>query len=523
MNVQPDFLFQEIFSFFTFKQKIKLKLVCRKWNEFIGQQTANQRRLLVYEKRMSHSFRQTWGSAQRPVRFEERLDLKVFTKFLASGYFKNLKVLCLYRLQIGTPSPALLDCLLNLEELFIYSRHDGPSGRAGVQILQESREFSNLRTLSLQRYSRDYPEGSQKPGNFLINAPKLEKLIFSWHWIDSLWLNSSSSSIHLQNYATIRFVQCPDFDEHLQFQKFVNLEVLVCRKVSRDFQLSNYRKLRKIELFPGNYLSPTVESIIRQRNESFEHRDLAIFVCGLKEVADILLDTSGSFSDSLYFESSTLETLKSNYSKFEHSVPFPWPIKLRIKEPVGELDKLSRYFSVLNVKEIYAWDLTNSNSKCLLKFLKGIIGVRRLQVRDCSFDQTFFDELPSIAYICKLDILYWQNTIDLNYEFLTKIRFLHVIYLRLFRNRIRIDWLCQIIVDRKIDKFRIENFFFDLASHHPRHRKTRDPNLRLEVSDGSEDLMGMLFMRKFETIEQAWLFLRENPEAKPGLELEDAT
>lgn len=129
MNAQPDLLFREIFSFFTFKEKIKLKSVCRRWNDFISCQLANQRRLLVYEKRMTGSLKETYGSPHRPVRFEERVERRVFLKFLENGQFKNLKVLYFFKTQIGTPTGLLLDCLLDLEELFIYSSIQATIGK----------------------------------------------------------------------------------------------------------------------------------------------------------------------------------------------------------------------------------------------------------------------------------------------------------------------------------------------------------------------------------------------------------
>lgn len=350
------------------------------------------------------------------------------------------------------------------------------------------------------------------PANILIDAAQLEKLTFFWGSF------SFDDSINLPNFETIRFIECSAFDKRLQFTKFVNLETLLCVSISPEFDLANYPKLRKIDLYPCPNDAHIVESLVRQRNELAQHRNLEISVCGISGASDIPLE-SGLFSCYLSLHAGDLDTLKSRCSNLESFVSFPGPVKLHLEEPNGEFGKLSRYFAILNIKEVSVRHLTTSSSTHFINFLRNINGVHHLLILNCSPIQTFFDALPSVAYMHKLYI-YSDTMTHLDYEFLSKIRFLNKIDLMLNHHKFRIDSLCKIIVDSKFDKFRIVNKFFEINSHSAFHEIDNDPNRRLEVFDGTE-YWRSLFTRSIETIEEVRLFLKTNPETKGGLDLNE--
>lgn len=291
----PDLVLFQLFSLLSCEEKIRLKAVCRRLNCLLTDHlTEIPRRLFVHNEVISLS--ETWGSPDQPTKHKEFIHLKLFLRCLEVGYFKKVKCLYLYELDVPNKSspygnPLLLSCLAQLDELFVTNGMD-------------FYDLPNLKSISIKR-------SCWKPVQ--IKSQKLEMLIF--------W-NFPQKPVTLSNPEMIRHIECTHFGEkEFQLDAFLNLEYLNCQSITANFQLSKYPKLKKLGVCPSKDRLENEFDIVNRliaEKQALRRSDLEITVSGFKELSSIAYrGDRGTFD--LEFED--LRKLKENFSSFVAPLP----------------------------------------------------------------------------------------------------------------------------------------------------------------------------------------------------------
>lgn len=420
MNYFPDLVLEELFSFFSFKEKFKLKLVCKKWMILIERQSSS--RLAVIDD--VYFFRENWSFNGKRIQEKEIIGTNFFIKCLRNNYFGSLKALYFYKVFNECYYIKNKDILVPLiEKLETFSLCDSFSGFH--RVFQGS-NFKNLRTLCMK---------DSFTGKMFITAPNLEELTY-WNTYDFM-------KVGLSNPEKIKFLECTKFNKSFQLNKFLNLEHLICQQVDKDFALSNYPKLKKLNLYPSEEELDFANYIIRQKKAlGFKNLKISIsgfdfdnenFIC-FKRVSYF----AASFITKSFYhlEIKDLELIKNNFSKFNN--PFPWDVHITINSSCDYFCFSSMHLFKMNVR-IVKID-SNVNPKFLVGFFKVLYSLDHLILSNRFLTEDIIHELASIKFILILEIS--MDSEPLNLNFLNKFKFLPKLKL-VFPNEFSVDYFCD--------------------------------------------------------------------------------
>lgn len=419
----PDLVLFELFSLLNCEEKIRLKAVCSRLNHLLTYYlTEMQTRLFVYQKVIS--LKENWGCPNRPTLHGEFIQTSLFLSCLKAGYFKNVKCLYLYDLDVYSRDRSfiesanrnlLLNFLLKLDEFFI----DASLFITGLFNTDGSMEsFNENKTLFF-----DLPDlkllciKSYLPRRFnvQINSQRLEKLV--------LW-RSFEKLITLSNPERIKSIECSRFTENnFQLDRFPNLEHLSCLDIDDNFDLLKYPKLKKLGICTKKK-EFSFSSLITQK-EILGRPNPEITFFGFKGLPSVAFKNWTEYNE-LSFKLEDVKKLKDNFLNFVNPLPCDTEIHLTpaIEADLKSLTRLIRQFNITSV------NLSKSpRPELVIKFLREINGVRKLIVKECSYGSEFYDQLSSVPFIIYLGIRHSNfSTMD-SFDFLRTIRFLRSVSL----------------------------------------------------------------------------------------------
>ena len=391
----PDVVLFELFPLLNWEEKIRLKGVCRRFNSLLTDHlTKTSRRLFVHDKVVS--LNENWGSSDQPVKRGELIHVNLLLKCLELKYFKNVKCLYLYEMHHPTykPSPdyqdsVLLNFLARLDELFL---------TMGMEVYN----FPNLKSISI--HYQWYPNR--------IDSQRLEKLVF-WNYLPT--------GMYLSNPEMIRHIECRHFTEKsFELDSFPNLESLNCQRISANFQLSNYPKLKKLGVCPPAHFQEeefnNVKRLIAEK-QALQRSELEITVSGFRGIDSTVFEEK---IDLLKMQAEDVRKFRKHFVNFVG--PVPGTHTNIYLDPSVDLKDLSQFALYLSIHLVELEG--NLNPELVIKFLKEINGVSYLRMVKCSYGPEFYNQLTSVPFINEIDFHECQMSAVTNYDFIATINFL---------------------------------------------------------------------------------------------------
>ena len=452
----PDLVLFKLISFLSWQEMIRLKAVCRELNSLLTSYLIEvPRRLFVHRKVIS--LIEHWGSQDQPVQPDEFIQLKLFLRCLAAGYFKNVKYLHLFKLNtsyndlrpFGEASlkRPLLNCLAKLDELFVTDevRLINLFDTDEVALVAGDRkliDLPNLKSLSIKG-SLGYRPRMQ------INSQRLESLV--------VWARDRQAII-LSNPEKVRYIECIYFSEQeFEVNRFPNLERLNCQSLTANFDISNYPKLKKLDICPTKeqFLNglQIVQRLLTQK-KTLNHTNLEITVFGFKGLTPVALERENEL-DGPTLKLDKLKKLENNFSNF---VLLPWRTSTLISPDVeANLQNLPRFIRQLNIDRVTL--SRDPNPALAIQFLEAINGVSMLRISGCSYDQFFYNQLTLVPCIklLKIDCNSQMSEVT-SFDFICKIRFLQEFYIN--DCELSLEELEDAIGRSEVEIFRISQYLY---------------------------------------------------------------
>ena len=222
-------ILSKIFSFLSLNERLRMRLVCKDWYDFINR-FEQKTKLCAYEEGRPNKLQ--WSTVDACVRDSIKINSSKMD-FSKDPFLKGLKRLFVFK--VHTSLLESLNSLTNLEELCI--REFGRPPRA--QKYEMNLNLPNLKTLAI-RFSVIWET--------ILDTPKLESLEI---------YDCEQMPLQIAHPDSIRSfnTNSPSYYSHLRF-KFSNLRRLVLRysyrfrDELREFDLERFPKLQRIELYP---------------------------------------------------------------------------------------------------------------------------------------------------------------------------------------------------------------------------------------------------------------------------------
>ena len=458
MDELPILVYQKILSFLGWQERLRCKLVSKRWK--ISVEMAVPQPLCLYAKEYPC---EEWCFSKRSILCEEIVLLRPekFRDFNSRiEIFANLQKLSFFCINI-TKFVADLPLLVQLKVLMIkdcyFSSHDP------VAFNSSSLEMLSFKFMDVYIFS--------KFRSIDFNTPNLNSLIF---WNDRMsYITRSTAEPFRVNFLSplnIKHLECIEFD--LNFSVLKNLEILVCQKITCPFSLEDFGLLQRLELFPRQ--EHELDYIKRIMNErSLSRKSLEIFVCGFKGLLIQFKESTNPFRpagfDNVNFQTSF--DLNKRYLGHvaehpESMCPISWLLNLDIVifyqifggVQIDFLDKLCNVgcirISDHNRKRKNLFDSSD--------ILKMLVKTWPKEVRiEYSFSKEFYQQLSLIKSIRKLEVRDRFENLDFN-QFL---KLEHLISLMISTEKLPTDFISKIFGLKFIESFRYlySNFYLHLS------------------------------------------------------------
>lgn len=433
MDPLPDLVWLEVFSFVSVEDRFKtLRLVCKRWKQMVEFQI--QKELVVYES--EHPIKKLWPSNDRPIDMLTIIGrISFFNFYLNNGHYKAIKRLFFgridwTRLQGDRLMANLIDCLCQLEELSIdqipydsdWFNNDAPYDIFALptehNIKLHGLTFPNLRVLSVKQ---------DLPKKISITAPRLEILVVWNLFFNDLYDYHHYLMITLSHPERLRYLQCQLINQETRV--FSNLERLSALHVKLDFDLSHYRKLKRLDLclvwaHRQSEFYQTIEQLKKQK-EKLRLNHLEITQFGAKDEVISNRLCRKYLGEGILFSTSELDSFLKNFT-VDYTIP--WSIRLTWHDsPTTTRGFNGLCRSRLNIEYVHVLESKLLKSDLLVKFLVEIGGVRHLTLQNCSFYEKHFEKLTTVPYIASLAI--GGPLPATEFEFICNINFLNELIL----------------------------------------------------------------------------------------------
>lgn len=374
MNQLPIEIKKMIFSYLSIKDALRLKCVCKQWNEIID--TLRYKELSII--RQNAFKRNSWRIYRyEPVRTNQVIELKddrYLLSLSSKSCFKH--VLKLSTLFTNVNSFYLLkfyEQFERLEELTIDSNNS----------FSDSIRQDELRSKIVLKLS-ELTKLTVMTNHFKFNlkTPKLSELICRTFLVE----------FEFQFPERLRYLDAHSVYDY-SFPKLINLQVLVIRH-ELNFSFSKFFQqtpgLREIHLC----FNCDVDKYLRSKDE---HQQFDVFVHGFNNEPFYR-----TFSKRLFLK----ELLEKQPNLLIQHLPFLSPrIYCEFEMNFSELERLDKEqlenlvekFGDKEVKVVFL-DRKLKNVDCLLDFLKATRPFC-LKIKNNKYDQRLLDELPSLEFI----------------------------------------------------------------------------------------------------------------------------
>ena len=404
----PDLVLSRIFSHLNLDitDKFRLRLVCKRWKEFIDLQIGAKRSLCVYDECAywvdelnCYPYKDRWPSNGELISHSDVLTQTLFENRL--GHFWGIQRLALHRTRKETFGdqkvlPKLLELLSSgLVELTLFAtglvKEDGP-----VKLKRLS--FPVLKSLSVKD---EFTEPLQ------IVAPELEKLIIE-HCAKYETRFERNPPVVLSNPEKLKHLECPMVDQFTP-KYLPNLEHLTVRCMEQlPFDISDYHKLKRLDLWISIFHSepePMFENFLQQKR-NLRMKELTITHFGFKKCFAIQAGPGSfpEFANMLYLDDRTAAIIE-NLAEFidayldQRFGIFLCPVDL---DHLSHLDSLVGFFCRTNFVELSVESFSCEQSDRLIRFMRGVQGLETLRLNKCKFSQQFYELLKSVLFISEL-------------------------------------------------------------------------------------------------------------------------
>ena len=249
----PDLVLIKVFSFFEIPQRFRLRLVCKRWYALMDH--VKQQTLCFYEDSFPiellspNQELEVWPGEMVWIDTEKEPEVK---NNLEARFFRKLAHLYLHHIRRPVHLIAQINRLEFLKELGLV--------RASFQSLKL--ELKHLETLRLKRTFFDYLD---------LDTPSLSTLV--------LWKCGWRGLVKVHFPEKVTFLECESVGPNFDLKQFVNLEVLLTRKLA--INLADFTKLKVVDLRDEE---KQVWEDLKAQKERLARKDLKIYSFGFQEI-----------------------------------------------------------------------------------------------------------------------------------------------------------------------------------------------------------------------------------------------
>lgn len=255
----PVLALQKIFDFLSIQEKARLRSTCKTWKLVI--ETFNLPQSLNIHS-LPFPRNQRWCFSNRMVTEDEIHYLafkgdsnRMFS--LRIEFFRNLRNLHLYH---------VLNFVDELEP-FLEELNELP--KLKVLMISEGNEpIKRLSLSNIEKLSLSCPHAIE------LDTPNLNSLVY---WNSSNW----EKEIKFRFPLKVKHLECLNFTSALSQLK--NLETLLCQRIPPDFNLKNFKSLKRLEIWPTEEQLPQMRLVQEQRNRLNRNGMPELVFSGLKE------------------------------------------------------------------------------------------------------------------------------------------------------------------------------------------------------------------------------------------------
>ena len=481
----PSLVLIEILRRLSLRERLKLKLVCKRWN-FLGD-FVKRPSLCVYGTQSPEAEYLAYKRPEPNYDDTIRVGSADAVPNLNSQLFKSVDYLYLLAIKNSNFLPDL-NCLIYLKELVIC--------RQSLDSL--SLKLPNLSLLCLKYSYFKHLE---------LDTEKLTTFVY--------WGNFGSfnyCSVHFQHPETLKVLEYQSYVFRNTLQEFTNLEHLTgVLEPDSSIDLKQLPKLKTLDLSKIVGLNQSSNLQISSVVQGISQRpEVNIFSLGLK---------NHLFGVAIYrrkFVDSELDlNVLTHYDARQNPVPFPvWNFNFkkiaetfqkRHDEEISQIQIPNSFFRKIPYI-VSIWMNTASDPHNLVDFL------RKSRCPELNIinegHQEFFDQVSHLTSISFLRIRKngdHPNVPDLNFNFLTNMESLVSLELHIFPQKWPLDTILQAVKKCK---------FFAKLILHDHGVRTVEVHFRDYTKEAYEC---EIFRRKLSenTIEELVQYLRENEETKP--------
>ena len=424
----PDLVLLKVFSFFGISQRLRLRLVCKRWCFLVDQ--ARQSTLCLYEicYPMENDLspnrelevwpdEMVWIETEREENTNEENELDIN---LEATFLRKLERLFLYRLLKPDNLISQANRLDRLKELSICVR---------VYFERLKLEPKNLEVLSIRETGVDYLE---------LNTPRLSTLV--------LWKGYGRRQVKVLFPDKVTFLECEEFT--IDLKEFTNLETLLIRK--QAVNLDDHPKLKVFDL--RDHEKELWENL---REQASARKDLTIYSFGFRNLFcprsdDRPVKIHESF-------------LSEHYALLERRIPFEMDLDYNwsLLAFGGSITK--SLLQLINITNINVWSPEEQpvNHLHLISLLKES-KCDSLSIHT-ELPPEFFKLLPDcMLSSLHINVRYQPDSLEL--DFIPKLTNLRYLILTLNRNaqELPFDSFCDIIQNcRLLSRFFLKNRLAD--------------------------------------------------------------
>lgn len=441
----PQLVQIEILSYFNFPERTILKLVCKKWKGFVESNAKNA--LCLYER--FNPIGKTWPFTNKKIKYEETI--RIIPNYIIwpkkcgkvnLNYFERIKKLTFYYL-----------CGNNI---FFYCANLNHFQQLEVLCIKSKEKISPFPVeIKLSSLNMLYVRGSQR---IKLNAPNLKKFVY-WNFNEKVFYKDHffEEILHCVSYDWCNLDKLSYFK--CQFFVFIeakmeNLEILICQKIKDGFNLKNYPKLKRLELYPTDL------SIVEKINDQIRELnlfDLKFIVSGFENLNFCFNDKlirNGCWDKRCYdLNKNQTMFLSKNYPSLTGKIPWPFVIDYSTLIECFKVIPID-FFNIFT--RVYKVNVDGAvDEKSLLIFLKKS-GLKFLSIKNnegiCK--KEFYNQLPLIKSIRTLEIVDYNCR---DFSFLLLLRNIEVIDLE--GSKFTSYLMCQLFKSNKhFHTFRFKRF-----------------------------------------------------------------
>ena len=405
----PPEMVCELFKHLNLKQLLKMKSVCKLWNELISRMKIERLNVDV-SYRCFNDRGEVWYETHRP-----QLERDLCRPKLLIGLCKKPMLAALKYLKIYNPHNNVCFELddFDFNELNTLQQLVQLDLRANDQNLKLN--LPNLQIFSLTRSNDDY--------SLSLNCPKLRVLRY--------YEPNGANSLHVQHPDTIRILDTSMSGGKLT--RFRNVEVLRTESLldSSILKLKNLKTLHlnmPLAYAPDDYIPEEFYGLVEgiedfmQAKRRLNRSDLEVYFAGVRLVKNNLSDIESNLRVRIGSHIEPEALYVKHFDRLQAEVGFfnrvDYNRLIALMKPLPE-QFFERFW---NLREVTVTSPVDEEH--VLDFLQKIRLVRRLDLQGPLLTQAFFDRLPDVCsptHFTLDECSEEKNTIQLDFAFIGKL------------------------------------------------------------------------------------------------------